>query len=119
LAAWLAAALKAHDTGDAQSALQYAEQANRLNEQGEILFRLVDTTLILGHTRAVAGRWEAAAAAFQQALDAFVELGKPALAAEPQAGLAQIALAQGDLAGALAQVEAILPVLREEPRAGY
>src|SRR5690606_18921295 len=29
LAAWLAAALKAHDTGDAQSALQYAEQANR------------------------------------------------------------------------------------------
>ena len=99
---------------------RYAEQANQVNEHGgDILFRLVDTALILGHARAAVGQWEPATAAFQQALDAFQQLGKPALAAEPQAGLAQIALAQGDLAGAQAQVEAILPVLAEQPRAGY
>jgi len=119
LAGWLAAALKAHYAGDAQLALHYAEQANQLNEQGEILFRLVDTVLILGHTSAVMGKWEAATAAFQQALDAFTQLSNRALAAEPQAGLASIALAQGNLVAAQAQVEAILPVLVEQPHAGY
>ncbi|MCE7985033.1 MAG: hypothetical protein DYG89_27990 [Caldilinea sp. CFX5] len=119
LAGWLAAALQAHYAGDAQSALRYAEEANQQNEQGEILFRLVDTALILGHTRAAVAQWAGAAAAFQQALAAFQQFGKQALAAEPQAGLAQIALAQGDLAGARAQIEAILPVLAEQPHAGY
>jgi hypothetical protein len=123
LAGWLAAALKAHYADDAEAALRCAEQANQLNEQGEILFRLVDTALILGHTRAAVAKWEGAAAAFQQALDAFQQFAGAhwarALAAEPQAGLAQIALAQGDLASAQALVAAILPVLAEQPRAGY
>jgi predicted ATPase/DNA-binding SARP family transcriptional activator len=120
LYAYLAAAVRAHTAGDHPLALHYAEQANQLNEQGgEILFRRVDTALILGHTRAALGQWDAAAAAFQQALTAFQEFGNQALAAEPRAGLAQIALAQGDLTGALAQVEAILPVLAEEPHVGY
>jgi hypothetical protein len=35
------------------------------------------------------------------------------------AGLAQSALAQGDLAAALAQVEVILPILQEQPHVGY
>jgi hypothetical protein len=115
----LAAALQAHYAGDAAVALQYAEQANQLNEQGAILFRQVDTALILGHTRAGVGQWELATAAFQQALAAFQQLGKHTLSAEPQAGLAHIALAQGDLAVAHAQVEAILPVLAAHPHAGY
>jgi hypothetical protein len=119
LAGYLAAALSAHYAGDVQLALRYTEQANQLTEQGEILFRLVDTALMLGHVRAAAGQWEPAAAAFHQALVAFQQFDKQALAAEPQAGLAQIALAQGDLAGALVQVEALLPILAEEPRAGY
>jgi predicted ATPase/DNA-binding SARP family transcriptional activator len=116
----LAAALMAHYVGDAEVALHYAEQANQLNEQGgEILFRRVDTALILGHIRVAVGQWAAAAAAFQFALDAFQQFGNAALAAEPQAGLAQIALAQGDLAGARALVEAILPVLAQQPHAGF
>jgi hypothetical protein len=119
LGGWLAAALKAHYAGETKLALLYAELASQLSEQGEILFRLVDTDLILGHTRAAAAQWESAAAAFRQALEAFTKLDKPTLAAEPRAGLAQIALAQGDLGGAQAQVEAILPVLAEHPRAGY
>jgi hypothetical protein len=117
---YLAAAIMAHNAGDNQVALHYAEQANQLNKpDGEILFRRVDTALILGHTRAAAAQWEAAAAAFQLALDAFQQFGNRALAAEPQAGLAHIALAQDDLAGAQALVEAILPLLAEEAHAGY
>ncbi len=117
---YLAAALKAHYAGATQEALHYAEQADQVNKNGgDIRFRLVDTALILGHVRAAAGQWAGAAAAFQEALAAFTELGKQALAAEPQAGLAQIAFAQGDLASAQAQVAAILPVLAEQPRAGY
>ncbi|MCB0186713.1 MAG: hypothetical protein KDE31_20745, partial [Caldilineaceae bacterium] len=119
MAGCLALAFSMHYAGDAQVALRYAEQANQLNEQGEILFRLVDTALVLGHTRMAVGQWAAAAMAFQQALAAFTELDKPALAAEAQAGLAQIALAQGDLASAQAQIVAMLPVLAEQPHAGY
>ncbi|MEZ4734662.1 MAG: BTAD domain-containing putative transcriptional regulator [Caldilineaceae bacterium] len=119
MAGCLALAFSMHYAGDAQVALRYAEQANQFNEQGEILFRLVDTALILGHTRMAVGQWAAAAMAFEQALTAFTELDKPALAAEAQAGLAQIALTQGDLAGAQAQIVAILPVLAEQPHAGY
>ena len=55
----------------------------------------------------------------QEALPAFQRFGNQALAAEPQAGLAQIALAQGDLVGARAQVEALLPALNEVPHAEY
>lgn len=119
LAGWLVAALMAHYAGKNQPALHYAEQANQLTEQGDILFRLVDASLILGHARAAVGQWQGATTAFQEALVAFTKLGKQALAAEPQAGLAQIALAQGDLAGALAQVKAFLPALAEQPHAGY
>lgn len=117
---YLASATQAHYAGEDQAALHYAEQADQINQDGgDILFRLVDTALILGHTRAAAGQWAPAIAAFQQALDAFQQFGNRPLAAEPLAGLAQGALAQGDLAAALAQVEVILPILQEEPHVGY
>ncbi len=120
----LAAAIKAHYAGADQAALHAAELADQINQQGgDILFRLIDTALILGHTRTAAGQWDAAQAAFHQALDAFQQVSSAhwaqALAAEPQAGLAQIALAQGDLAAAQAQIEVILPVLATTPHAGY
>ena len=109
--------------GENQVALGYAEQAHQLAEQGEILCRQVDTALIVGHLRAANAQWAHAATAYQQAVAAFQQLagghGTWALAAEPQTGLAQIALAQGDLAGALAQVKAFLPALAEQPHAGY
>ena len=117
---YLAAAFKAHYAGDKDEALAAAEQANQINQQGgDILFRLVDTALILGHVRAAAGQWEAAQSAFQEALTTFQQFSNHALSAEPQAGLAQVALAQGDWVGALAQIEALLPVLAQEPHAGY
>ncbi|HRW10523.1 MAG TPA: NB-ARC domain-containing protein, partial [Caldilineaceae bacterium] len=121
---YLAAAVMAHHAGDHQAALAAAEEADRINGQGgDILFRLVDTALILGHVRAAVGQWEAAQSAFQEALTAFQQFGDTpgaqAVAAEAQAGLAQIALAQGDVVGAQAQIEALLPVLATEAHAGY
>ncbi len=117
---YLASAFKAHYAGDKDEALAAAEQAHQINQQGgDILFRLVDTALILGHVRAAAGQWAAAQSAFQEALTAFQQFNNQTLAAEPQAGLAQIALAQGDRVGALAQIEALLPILAQEPHAGY
>jgi len=117
---YLAASTKAYYAGAMSEALRYAEQADQLNQQGgDILFRLVDTALMLGHARAAMGQWGEAGVAFQVALTAFQQFNQPALAAEPRAGLAQVALAQGDRAGALAQIEALLPVLATQPRAGY
>lgn len=116
----LAAAFNALNGGAMQEAQYYAELANQVNEQGgDILFRLVDSAMILGHARAAVEQWQDATVAFQQALNAFQQLDKQSLAVEAQAGLAQIALAQGDLQDAQAQVEAILPVLAEHPRPGY
>ena len=48
LYAYLAAAIKAHYAGGTQEAHRYAEQADQVNNHGgDILFRLVDTALIL------------------------------------------------------------------------
>lgn len=116
-------ALRAHCAGDHARALHHAEEAQQLLANGDMFFRIADTALLLGHIRTAAAQWAAAAEAFQRACETFQQFagtqGAQALAAEPQAGLAQLALAQGDLAGAQAQVEAILPVLAEQPHAGY
>jgi predicted ATPase/DNA-binding SARP family transcriptional activator len=107
----LIAASLAQGAGDHLLALQYAEQASQLTENGEMLFRRIDTALSLGHARVAVGEWAGAAVAFQQALEGFQQSGNCALAAEAQAGLALVSLAQGDHAGARALVEAILPLL--------
>jgi tetratricopeptide (TPR) repeat protein len=51
----------------------------------------------LGHAAADLQRWEEAVVAYQRALDLRRMLHQPPLALEPLAGLARIALAQGDL----------------------
>lgn len=56
-------------------------------------------------------RLEEAAAAYKQALAIREELGETSPMVDAQAGLAQVARLQGDVAGALALVEAMLPVV--------
>lgn len=102
-----------HTTGQAPQALVYAEQALQVVEND------LSAHLTLGHIQASLQQWAGAAAAYQAAAAKHTKRGNRAAAAEPQAGLAQIALAQGDLASAQAQVETILPVLAAQPRAGY
>jgi hypothetical protein len=57
--------------------------------------------------------------AYQQAITCCDELVDAPLATEPRAGLAQIALAHGDLVQAQRLVEPMLTVLAEQPQAGW
>jgi predicted ATPase/DNA-binding SARP family transcriptional activator len=102
-----------HCAGRTQQALAYAEQALQLLKDD------LRAQVTLGHLQVTLQQWDAASAIYQIAAAHHTKRGNRAMAAEPQAGLAQIALAQGDLVGAQAQVEAILPVLAEYPRAGF
>ena len=55
---------------------------------------------------------------YSQALAIYTALDKPIFAVEALAGIANVALKQNEYAGALQQVEAILPVLAEAPYVG-
>ncbi len=63
------------------------------------------------------GQPDLAAVAYQQAVAWYITIGNAAMASEPQAGLVQLALAQGDRVRAQTLVETMLPVLAERPRA--
>jgi hypothetical protein len=62
--------------------------------------------------------WAAAASAYRQAVSIYRQVGNVALAVEAQAGLAQVALAQGDRAQAQQLVEAVLPMLNDDTCGG-
>ncbi|MEO8311332.1 MAG: adenylate/guanylate cyclase domain-containing protein [Caldimonas sp.] len=61
-----------------------------------------------GHALHALGDWDAAAAAYRESTAMFRELGRATMPPEPMAGLARVALAQGDTAQALAIVEEIV-----------
>jgi tetratricopeptide (TPR) repeat protein len=110
-----ARAVVALDIGDHQQALADAEQGSQLSEEFDIPTYRADAAVILGHARASLNQLADAATAYQQAVTWYMKLGNAPLASEPQAGLAELALAQGDPVRAQTLVEAILPVLDEHP----
>jgi predicted ATPase/tetratricopeptide (TPR) repeat protein len=112
-----ACAVYALHTGDHQQALADAERGMQLSEQYDPPFFRAETAVILGHVRASMEHLAAAATAYQQALTWYAVCGNQPLATEPRAGLAQVALAQGDGVGALALAEPLLPLLADQPRA--
>ena len=116
--ALLAAAVKAYYGGDLSRALRYAEQVRQLTGPSEILTVRADVLLVLGHVQAALQQWVAAMASYTDAIACYTKIGNQPEATEAQAGLAQIALAQSDFNQALRWVEAMLPVLAEQPRAG-
>lgn len=65
----------------------------------------------LGHHLLAAQKYDAASAAYTQAVAIRQELGQPALAAEPYAGLARAAQRQGNLEAALTHIQPILDLL--------
>jgi len=108
-----------HHTGNHELALSHAEQAWQIAEgMGS---RLRQARVLLARGRALAGmrRPIEAVTAYQQALKLYAEIGgMAALTSAPQASLAAVALAQGELAQPLAQGEAILSLLAaDEPLA--
>jgi DNA-binding SARP family transcriptional activator/predicted ATPase len=103
--------------GNHEQALSYAEQAWQI-VQG-MGSRRRQAQVLVARGRALAGtlRPIEAVTAYQQALKLYAEIGGMAvLTSAPQASLAAVALAQGELALALAHVEAILSLLAaDEP----
>jgi hypothetical protein len=112
-----ACAVYALFSGDDQQALADAERAWQIAEQVDIPNFRADSAVILGHARARMAQPELAAAAYQQAVAWYITIGNAAMAIEPRAGLAQLALAQGDSVGARILIDMMLPVLSERSRA--
>ncbi len=114
----LVLSLLAHYLHDVEESLAYAQEAWMLANNYSSRYTRAHATVILGHAYADHGQWNEATAAYQQACAHYEELGNPALTAEPQAGLARVASAQGDDAQALRHIEAILRVLAEGVNVG-
>jgi len=116
--ALLAAAVQAYYAGELSSALTYAEQVRQLTGPGEILTVRAEGLLVLGHVQAALQQSTAAAASYTDAIACYTKIGNQPEATEAQAGLAALALAQGDRDQAQRWVDAILPVLAAQPCAG-
>jgi tetratricopeptide (TPR) repeat protein len=100
-------ALILHAEGDPSAAELAARAAQLAHESGARRYES-RALVILGHALTSLGRLDEAAAAYAQSLALRLALGQLYLALEPQAGLAQVALARGKIASALAHVETIL-----------
>lgn len=111
-------ALIAHQVNAPTKALEYSQTALQLSiELGER-----DTEayarLCLGHALAALTRWPEAADAYQLALSARRQAGQQTQALEPLAGLARVALAQGQLMQAKAYIDELVPQLTYQTYAG-
>jgi predicted ATPase/DNA-binding SARP family transcriptional activator len=100
-----------HYLGEDETALEHSQQALWIAQAAGERSMQGARWLELGHALLGQGRLEEAAQAYQNAVALRRELDQPNLATEPLAGLARVALAQGDLARAQAHVEEILGYL--------
>ncbi|MCJ7737632.1 MAG: tetratricopeptide repeat protein, partial [Anaerolineae bacterium] len=109
--------LLSHHLGDDLAAREYGQQAFYVLPNLDLGWAvdLQYVFAVLGHALAGLGHPAEAADAYQQALTLRRERVQPHLTVEPLAGLARVALAQGDPAGALAQVGEILDHLCDHP----
>jgi predicted ATPase/DNA-binding SARP family transcriptional activator len=113
----LARTLFAYYSGDFRQALMYAEQSRQVAQRVGDPLRMAQALVLLGHVQSDR-QPQVATMAYTQALAYDEALPDQRPASEAQAGLAQLALAQGNLAEAQSQVEAILPLLAEAVPAG-
>jgi len=97
-----------HRGGDDRTALDHSQQAWQIAEKVGDPVHVGNAFTSLGHALAGLGRLDEATDAYRQAAHLRRELGQLAMAMEPVAGLASVALAQGALHQAQAQVEEIL-----------
>jgi DNA-binding SARP family transcriptional activator/predicted ATPase len=114
----LARTLLAHYTGAQQQALTYAEQSWPIAQQVADPLRLARVLVLMGHIQSNLRNYSAATTAYTQALAYYEQLRDPQRASEARAGLAQLALLQGDLAEGQRQVAIILPILTDTLRVG-
>ncbi|CAG0929482.1 Putative HTH-type transcriptional regulator [Thermoflexales bacterium] len=98
--------------GEYEVAQKYSQQALQLAEAIDARTAQSDALTCLGHALTGLGRLAEAADIYQRALDLRLDLGQPNRAMETRAGLARVALAQGDLVQAQNHVTEILNYLQ-------
>lgn len=112
----LASAVLHHQTGEFAAALRYASHCQQVAKaSGSRRFAGV-AAVYQGYALEGLGEWANAAESYTYALQLFEQLDIVSAAAEAQAGLARVALAQGDQALAQCQVSALLPILAAHPQ---
>ena len=101
-------ALSAFRRGDAAGSIGWATQAMQLAD--ELKDRDLQATVhcIRGHAHAALGELDDASSCYQAALALFREIGRATMPPEPIAGLARVALARGDVAGAMATIAEVV-----------
>jgi len=97
--------------GDFKSALDYAEQGLALSKKNGDRSAEAWSLTSLGNSSLELNNLNAAHNAYKQALEIRESLSQPNLATEPIAGLARVALANGDIAEAINLVEGIFKYL--------
>jgi len=100
--------LLSHYLGEHETALKYNQDALQMVREIGDRAKEGMTWMMLGHALLGLGQLEEAAAAYQNSVALRRELSQPNLAMESLAGLARVALAQGDVARAQAHIEEIL-----------
>lgn len=111
-------AMLAHFTGNQPQALHYAERAWQMAQELYGQADQADALIILGLVREQAPDLVAAAQAYQQALDRYGRLELHHKAAEALAGLARVALQQGNGPRAQGYVDRILPMIKAQASLG-
>jgi tetratricopeptide (TPR) repeat protein len=103
-----------HHMGDHESSLNYSQQSLRIIRDLSDPFILAFVLTRMGHALTSLDSLDEAVAAYHEALLLRKEGGHAHLEVEPLAGLARVALDQGDPARALGHVEEILPQLKND-----
>ena len=94
--------------GDAAESIRWATEALKLGE--ELKDRDLQAILrcVRAHAHVALGEWDDAAACYRASLALFREIGRPTMVPEPIAGLARIALARGDVDGAMETIAEVV-----------
>ncbi len=104
--------------GDYQTAYPLAQQGLTLAYEFEVLRQIPVAMNCRGHALQGMGEWAAAQEAYQDALEQLKGEKQTKERTEPQAGLARLALDQGEVTQALAHIEPVLLVIAERPLTG-
>lgn len=105
---WLAAALLCQQQGEYEQALHYAISCREDGQRHNSRHTEAIACFYLGLAWEGLARWSEAEAAFQSALELYRALDLLPAGVDAQAGLARVALAQGDRVRALGWVEQLL-----------
>ncbi|HEX6383662.1 MAG TPA: tetratricopeptide repeat protein [Anaerolineae bacterium] len=101
-----------HQSGDDLAAVQRGEETLQIAQAISDAREQSIIWTYLGHARVALGQLSDAGEAYQQALELLHGADDNDPAVEVRAGLARLALRQGDVSGAMTQVEVILPHLQ-------